>query len=203
MAAITQGTDRKAAVCTDRFAYAPLTTDNAETLAYGDVNEIKDILITTKYTPKMNSASQYASGVEVDSYVAKAGGTLDVTIVNTNPTDDVTLFGAKLNETTGVLESGKDDVVPDVMVMYSTKTSTGKINLYKFPKCKFTSQGEGAQTTDENGVTFNGLALQANYKALLNTGKDMYVVKGLDPVTDKTTIDAWFATASGVIIPAE
>ncbi len=203
MAAITQGTERKAAVCTDRFAYAPLTTDNAETLAYGDVVEIKDILITTKYTPKMNSASQYASGVEVDSYVAKAGGTIDVTIVNTNPTDEVALFGAKLNETTGVLESGKDDVVPDVMVMYSTKTSTGKINLYKFPKCKFTSQGESAQTTDENGVTFNGLALQANYKALLNTGKDMYVVKGLDPVTDKTTIDAWFATASGVIIPAE
>lgn len=201
MAAITQGTERKAAVCTERFAYAPLTTDSSETLAYGDVVEIKDILITTKYTPKMNSASQYASGVEVDSYVAKAGGTLDVTIVNTNPTDDVTLFGSKLNETTGVLESGKDDVVPDVMVMYSTKTSTGKINLYKFPKCKFTSQGESAQTTDENGVTFNGLALQANYKALLNTGKDMYVAKGLDPVNDKTTIDDWFKTASGVIIP--
>lgn len=201
MAAITQGTERKAAVCTERFAYAPLTTDSSETLAYGDVVEIKDILITTKYTPKMNSASQYASGVEVDSYVAKAGGTLDVTIVNTNPTDDVALFGAKVNTATGVLESGKDDVVPDVMVMYSTKTSTGKINLYKFPKCKFTSQGESAQTTDENGITFNGLALQANYKALLNTGKDMYVAKGLDPETDKTTIDAWFATASGVIIP--
>ena len=201
MAAITQGTERKAAVCTERFAYAPLTTDSSETLAYGDVVEIKDILITTKYTPKMNSASQYASGVEVDSYVAKAGGTLDITIVNTNPTDDVTLFGSKLNETTGVLESGKDDVVPDVMVMYSTKTSTGKINLYKFPKCKFTSQGESAQTTDENGITFNGLALQANYKALLNTGKDMYVAKGLDPVTDKATIDDWFKTASGIIIP--
>ena len=94
-------------------------------------------------------------------------------------------------------------MVPDVMVMYSTKTSTGKINLYKFPKCKFTSQGESAQTTDENGVTFNGLALQANYKALLNTGKDMYVAKGLDPETDKTTIDDWFKTASGVIIPAK
>ena len=201
MAAITQGTERKAAVCTERFAYAPLTTDSSETLAYGDVVEIKDILITTKYTPKMNSASQYASGVEVDSYVAKAGGTLDVTIVNTNPSDDVALCGAKVTTATGVLESGKDDVVPDVMVMYSTKTSTGKINLYKFPKCKFTSQGESAQTTDENGVTFNGLALQANYKALLNTGKDMYVAKGLDPVKDKTTIDDWFKTASGVIIP--
>lgn len=164
------------------------------------MTEIKDILITTKYTPKMNSASQYASGVEVDSYVAKAGGTLDVTIVNTNSADEVALFGAKVNTTTGVLESGKDDVVPDVMCIYSTMTSDGKINLYKFPKCKFTSQGENMQTTDENGVTFNSLALQANYKALINTGVDMYCVKGLDPVTDKTTIDAWFATASGVIV---
>ena len=168
-------TDRKWAVCTKRFAYAPLTTDNADTLAYGDVTEIKDILITTKYTPKMNSASQYASGVEVDSYVAKAGGTLDVTIVNTNTADEVALFGAKVN-------------------------TDGKINLYKFPKCKFTSQGENVQTTDENGVTFNSLALQANYKALINTGVDMYCVKGLDPVTDKTSIDAWFATASGIIV---
>lgn len=56
MAKVIQGTDRKSAVCTKRFAYAPLTTDNADTLAYGDVTEIKDILITTKYTPKMNSA---------------------------------------------------------------------------------------------------------------------------------------------------
>ena len=199
MAKVIQGTDRKSAVCTKRFAYAPLTTDNADTLAYGDVTEIKDILITTKYTPKMNSASQYASG-EVDSYVAKAGGTLDVTIVNTNSADEVALFGAKVNTSTGVLESGKDDVVPDVMCIYSTMTSDGKINLYKFPKCKFTSQGENVQTTDENGVTFNSLALQANYKALINTGVDMYCVKGLDPVTDKASIDAWFATASGVIV---
>lgn len=203
MSATTQGTDRKAAVCTKRFAYAPLTTDNEDTLTYGNVTEITNILVTAKYSPKMNSASQYASGVEVDSYVAKAGGTLDIAIVNTNAADDVVLFGMNLNTTTGVLENGKDDVVPDVMVMYSTMTSNNKVNLYKFPKCKFTSQGESVSTTDENGVTFNALSLQANYKSLINTGKDMYVVKGLDPVTDKAKIDAWFATASGVIIPAE
>ena len=86
------------------------------------------------------------------------------------------------------------------MCIYSTMTSDGKINLYKFPKCKFTSQGENVQTTDENGVTFNSLALQANYKALINKGVDMYCVKGLDPVTDKASIDAWFATAAGVIV---
>lgn len=203
MAKVTQGTERKSAVCTKRFAYAPLTVDNGTTLTYGDVTEIEDILITTKYTPKMNNASQYASGVEVDSYVAKAGGTLEVTIVNTNTADEVALFGSKINTTTGVLENGKDDVVPDVMCIYSTMNSDGKINLYKFPKCKFTSQGETVQTTDENGVTFNSLALQANYKALINTGVDMYCVKGLDPVTDKATIDAWFETASGVIVSTE
>ena len=86
------------------------------------------------------------------------------------------------------------------MCIYSTMTSDGKINLYKFPKCKFASQGENVQTTDENGVTFNSLALQANYKALINTGVDKYCVKGLDPVTDKASIDAWIATASGVIV---
>lgn len=94
---------------------------------------------------------------------------------------------------------GKDDALYSAGInRYCELVS--EINLYKFPKCKFTSQGENVQTTDENGVTFNSLALQANYKALINTGVDMYCVKGLDPVTDKTSIDAWFATASGIIV---
>ena len=197
---VTLSTERKSPVNTRRFAIAPLTSDTGAALTYGAVKEWDKALISVKNTPKQNSATQYASGQQVDGYVAKAGGTLDVTIVNTNSADEVALFGAKVNTTTGVLESGKDDVVPDVMCIYSTMTSDGKINLYKFPKCKFTSQGENVQTTDENGVTFNSLALQANYKALINTGVDMYCVKGLDPVTDKASIDAWFATASGIIV---
>ena len=45
-------------VSTDRFATALLIEDSGEHLTYDDVMEIESTLITTKYQPKMNSASQ-------------------------------------------------------------------------------------------------------------------------------------------------
>lgn len=200
MSAITQGTDRKTAVCTRRFAYAPLTIDNATTVTYGDVTEIDNALITVQPQPTYVNGSQYASGVEIDSYTAKAGGTLNITVAGLNAADEVALFGSTLNTTTGVLESGPDDVVKDVMVIYSTTNSDGKVNLYKYPKCKFSSQGETVQTTDNNGITYNATSLVATYKPLINKRKEVYTVKGLDPTTDATFIEAWFSTATGGIV---
>lgn len=201
MAAITQGTARKSAVSTLRFAVAPLTLDNGTTLTYGAVHEIENNLVTVKYAPEMQSASQYASGIEVDGYVAKAGGSLDVSLVNTNSEDDTILFGTAVEVATGVSVSNKDDIVPDVMVIYSTKNSDGTINLYKFPKAKFTSQGESTQTVDDKGVTYNSVSLQAKYKALINNGDEMYSVKGLDisSTEGKAFETAWFASATGGI----
>lgn len=202
MAAITQATDRKSAVSTLRFAICPLKNDSGDGLEYeSTVTEIANNLITAKYTPKMNTGSQYASGMEVDSYVAKSGGTLDISVCGLTATDETLFFGSKIDKTTGVLVSSKNDVVPDVMVIYSTKRSDGKVNLYKFPKTKFTSQGESAQTSEENGVTYQATTLQGNYKPTLYDGNDMYCVKGVDLKTEegRRFEAAWFATADGGI----
>lgn len=195
----TQSTERRSAVTVLQLAVAALTKDTADELSYGDVTMLEDNLITAKYTPRMNTASQHASGVEVESYVAKNGGTLDITVRALTAMDESVLFGSKIDSETGVLVSGKDDLVPDNMIIYSTRRSDGKLNLYKFPKAKFTSQGESVQTIDENGITYQSLSLQAGYKPTLNNGKDMYVVKGADPETDKQLIADWFATALGGI----
>ena len=195
----TQSTERRSAVTVLQLAVAPLVKDTAEELSYGEVTALEDNLITAKYTPKMNTAGQYASGVEVESYVAKNGGTLDITVRALNAMDESVLFGSKIDSETGVLVSGKDDLVPDNMIIYSTRRSDGKLNLYKFPKAKFTSQGESVQTIDENGITYQSLGLQAGYKPTLNNGNDMYVVKGADPEADKQLIADWFATAMGGI----
>lgn len=194
-----QSTERRSAVTVLQLAVAPLTKDTADELSYGDVTKLEDNLITAKYTPRMNTAGQFASGVEVESYVAKNGGTLDITVRALNAMDESILFGSKIDSETGVLVSGKDDLVPDNMIIYSTRRSDGKLNLYKFPKAKFTSQGESVQTVDENGITYQSLGLQAGYKPTLNNGNDMYVVKGADPETDKQLIEEWFATALGGI----
>lgn len=191
---------RKTAVCTDRYATALLITDNGGSLSYGAVEEVVTTLISTKYAPKMNSAEQYASGVAVDSYVSKSGGTLDIVVVGLDTEDENRYFGSTVSGD-GLISSGKDDVVPDRMVIYSTKRSDGKINLYKFPKAKFTSQGEQTETTDSSGIKYSGTQLKAEYKATIYNGKDMHIRKAVDPSTEEGAklIKAWFETAMGGI----
>lgn len=190
------------AVSTDRFATAILTEDSGTTLTYGSVEEIESDLITIKYTPKMNNAQMFASGIAVESYVAKAGGTLDVTVVGLTAEEEKSYFGSTLlTDSNNLLVENKDDYVPDRMVIWSTTRSNGKKNLYKVMKAKFTSQGEEASTTDDSGVKFNGTALQADYKATINSGDIMFTLKDVDPETEAgaALIAQWFATALGGI----
>lgn len=196
---MSNSTERRSAVSVLRFAYAPLTIDSKDMVTYGEVKDLDDTLISAGYTPRMNTASQYAGGQEYDSYVAKAGGTLDIQIPAITASEETDFFGCNKDETTGVVASNKEDVVPDIMVIYSTQTSKHKVNLYKFPKVKFTNQGESVTTKTESGITYQAQTLSGNYAPLLNTGDEMFVIRGVDPKTaeGKKTIDDWFATAVG------
>lgn len=190
-------------VSTKRFATALLTEDSGNALTYGNVEEIETDLVTIKYTPKMNSASMYASGIAVESYVAKSGGTLDVTVVGLTADEEASYFGASvLAGSNDLIVDNANDYVPDRAVIWSTQRSDGKINLYKIMKAKFSSQGEETSTSDDNGVTFNGTALQADYKALINSGDIMFRMKKIDPDTPAgaALVEAWFATALGGVV---
>ena len=202
--------ERKPAVCTDRYATAELIIDSKENLTYGDVVEVSTTLITMNYAPKMNNAEMYASGVAAESYVAKSGGTADVVVVGLNAEDENRYFGSTIRGD-GLVISNKNDVVPDRMIIWSTRSSSGKKNFYKIFKAKFMSQGESAETTDANGVKFNGTKLKAEYANTIFNGDDMAFIKGVDTSTPEGAAleEAWFATALGgialaaVITPAE
>lgn len=190
-------------VSTKRFATALLTEDSGNALTYGDVEEIETDLVTIKYTPKMNSASMYASGIAVESYVAKSGGTLDVTVVGLTADEEASYFGASvLAGSNDLIVDNANDYVPDRAVIWSTQRSDSKINLYKIMKAKFASQGEQADTSDDSGVKFNGTTLQADYKALINSGDIMFRMKKVDPNTPAgaALVEAWFATALGGVV---
>lgn len=192
-------TNRRSAVSVLRFAYATLVTDTKAATTYGDVKDLNDTLISASYSPRMNTASQYAGGQEYDSYVAKSGGTLDVQIPAITAAEETDLFGCAADDASGVVTSNKSDVVPYVMVIYSTETSEGNINLYKFPKVKFTNQGESVTTKTESGITYQSPTFSGNYAALLHNGDEMYNIRGVNPRTaeGKKMIDDWFATAVG------
>ena len=189
------------AVSTDRFATAVLTEDSGTTLTYNSVKEIESDLITIKYQPKMNSAQMYASGIAVESYVAKSGGTVDLTVVGLTDEEEKDYFGATI-DANGVLVDNKDDYVPDLAVIWSTVRSDGKMNLYKIMKTKFANQGEEVSTSDDSGVKFNGTALQGEYKALINSGDFMFRRKKVDPKTGAgaALIEEWFGSALGGIV---
>lgn len=190
--------ERRSAVSVLQLAYAPLVLDTKNMLTYGEVVPMDNVLMSAGYTPRMNNASQFASGQEYDSYVAKSGGTVNIQVPALNSSDELGLFGCTEDEE-GVVASNKSDVVPNVMVIYSTETSQGMVNLYKFPKVKFTDQGETATTKNENGVTYQAQNLSGNYSALIHTGDDKFNIKGIDPNSDdgKKLIEDWFKTAVG------
>ena len=187
-------------VSTDRFATAVLTEDSGANLTYAEVKEIETDLVSIKYTPKMNSSGMYASGTQVESYIAKAGGTVDVTVVGLTDEEEKDYFGATI-DANGVVVDNKNDYVPDLAVIWSTLRSDGKMNLYKIMKTKFASQGEEANTSDDSGVKYNGTALQGEYKALINSGDFMFKRKKVDPKTGAgaSLIEEWFGSALGGI----
>ena len=73
--AITTSTARSSAVTTQKFATAKLLTDTATATTYGDMRDYGNAVVSVRNTPKSNNNVQYASGVAVASYTAKAGGT--------------------------------------------------------------------------------------------------------------------------------
>lgn len=196
---VTLNTERKSPVNTRRFAIAPLTSDTGAALTYGAVKEWDKALISVKNTPKQNSATQYASGQQIDGYVAKAGGTLDINVPALTAQDEVDLFGSTFDSTSNTLASNKDDVIPYVMVIWSTANSNGTINLHKCMKIKFQNGGDTVETSDDNGIKYQNVSLSGTYEPLIKTGDDIISIKGLDvsSAEGQAVETAWFAKALG------
>lgn len=192
MADSTVSTERRSPVSVLRIAYAPLLIDNKEALEYGEMVDMGNTLISAGYSPQMQNNQQFASGQQYDSYTSKTGGNVDIQTPGLNGADEKGLLGTSYNEKTGLIKSNKKDVIPYVGTVYSTENSDGTVNLYRFYKVKYSTNGETVTTKDSSGVTFQATTLNGQYIPLRNNGDDMDKLKGLDPVKDKEIIDAWF-----------
>lgn len=192
-------TSRAPLVSTDRLAFAPLVTDSDAALTYGDVTELSKATVSVSRTPRMNSAKMHASGQTIASYVAKAGGQLQITLPSLDNSDEVLLFGKSFDETSKTVTNNKDDYVPAVMAIYSTVRADGTKNLYKVMKVKFAEGAETVETSDDSGVKFQSLQISGEYEQLIKNGDDVIMLRGVDPKTEegKALITAWFATALG------
>ncbi len=186
-------TDGKSSVNVKRLVMSKQLTDSKAGTTYEDaVREFINELNSAKYTPKVQTASQYGDGNKVEDYVAKDGGTIDITIRGFKPGDGVFLFG-ETETAEGTEISGNTDIVPYVCVAYMTERPDGKVNLYKFPKVKWMPQGEDAKQKEGSSISYGTANLQGTYSPLLSAGKDMYRRYGVDPEADKEFIENWFS----------
>lgn len=190
---MAKSTDGKSSVNVKRLTMWKLATDSESGTTYeSDTKVFTNELNSARYTPKVQTASQYGDGIKVEDYVAKDGGDIEITIRGFKEGDSEFLFGETAT-TDGTEVSGADDIVPYVSVAYMTERPDGLVNLYKFPKTKWMPQGETANQKEGSAVNYGTANLQGTYSPLLSTEKDMYRRYGVDPDTDKEFIESWFS----------
>lgn len=190
----TLNTDRKSPMGLERLVIWPMTADASDGITHGAAVEISKVLMSASDTPTIIQADQSADNQVVDSVCAKNGGSLDLNVTNLSAADRVALYGERADSETNV--TNKDDVVPYVAVALMTKRSDGKVNLYKYPKVKFSEQQESFETVKKDGVTFATTALKGSYEPTVANGDARYVRRGVDPKTDATFVTTWFTTAA-------
>ncbi len=159
---------RRSTINVARLTMWKQTSDTSEGTTFEDTAYTWDnSLNSVKYTPKMQTNEQYGDGIKAEDFVAKDGGEIDIT-VNGFGTGDTA---------------------------YYTKRPDGKINLYKFPKTKFFPEGEDSKQQEGTTISYGTANLKGTYSPLISTREDSYKRYGVDPETDKTLIEKWFAQA--------
>ena len=171
-----------------------LTDDDSATTYAESAYAFTKSTMSAKYTPKSETADQYGDGIKVEDYVAKDGGSLEITLTGFKAGDGEYLFG-ETKTTDGVEVSGSDDVVPYQCVAYCTERPDGKLNLYKFPKVKWMPQGENASQKEGTKISYGSADIKGTYSPLLSTHKDSYKKYGVDPGTESAFIESWFTQA--------
>lgn len=194
MATNTTDKRRRSTVSVARLTMWLMKLDTSEETTYDeDPYTWDNSLANVKYTPKMQTNDQYGDGIKVESFVAKDGGEINVTVNGFGPGDGAFLFGETNKNGTEV--SGSDDIVPNVCTAYYTKRPDGKINLYKFPKVTYYPEGEDAKQQEGSTISFGTANLKGTYLPLISTREDCYKRYGVDPVKDKELIEKWFTEA--------
>ena len=188
---MAEDTRRRSTVNVARLTQWKMISDTSAATTYEETPHTwENSLAAVKYTPKMQTDEQYGDGGKVEGFIAKDGGSIDITVNGFGKGDAAFLFGE--TDKNGTEVSGSDDIVPSVATAYYTKRPDGKINLYKFPKTKFMPEGEDSKQQEGSNVSYGTANLKGTYSPLLSSKADCYKRYGVDPVKDAE----WFTEAA-------
>lgn len=186
------------------LAIFPMITEETAAIAatYGENKSFKNRFMSFNDTPKSQSGSLLGDGAITNQYSAKNGGDLTLNIQQLVAGERVALFDES-EETDGTTSMGKDDLVPYCAVVFKVENDDGTIDLYKYPKVKFTEQQTGVEQKSENGVKYSTTSLKGTYIFDLKNKKARHIKEDMDEVTDAAEIAAWYESGAFEVYTAE
>lgn len=190
----SNNTERRSPIGLERLVVWKMTKDTEAGTVYEETpHPFVKALITAQDTPSVMEASQDADNQTVDSFSGQMGGELVLGITEANSEDRALLYGEQVKNGTNV--TNKDDCACYLCAAYMTKKSNGLVNLYKYPKVKFSPQAENYETLKKGGVTYVQASLKGVYENAISSGDAKYTRYNVDPVKDAELLAAWFTEA--------
>lgn len=176
----------------ERLVMWPLTADEGTAApSYGEAHEFVKRLMTASDNPTIAEGSIDADNQTVEEAVERSGGDLDIGVTALSSDEEALLYGSTLKNGTNV--SNINDIGSYVAVAYMTNRSDGLVNLYKYPKARFSPQSQSYSTKKKGSVEFATIQIKGKYIPLLFNGDVYFERKAVDPEKDAEIINEWFS----------
>jgi phi13 family phage major tail protein len=188
----------KSVVGVERLVAFQVEKDDDTSITYKPTpHEFVNKLKAAGYTPAVITANNSADNKIIESAAKKNGGALAIELADMSADDEVFMFGST-KMTGGTVASNTDDVFPYVCVKFMHTFNDGTVDLYAFPKAKFTPQGKSASTITDGGITYQSTQMQGTYLPTMADGNEMYVRKYVNLKEEQAFIEQWFSDPSFV-----
>lgn len=172
------------------YTYAPITADDSKTYTTGTPTKMMKVA-KGKTQLKYDSKDTYLDdALDCTDHIYKEG---DMEVEGDKLTAKIIsdIYGHK--DVNGVNVINKDDVAPDVAVMYRSKLSNGKYMFYCYYRVNFGAEEEEDLVTQGNDINRQNVKLKGKIKPRQKDGRIGIKVSEDDLSGDTSTILAsWF-----------
>lgn len=178
------------------FHIAPLTagSDTASTEPQYTTSLKINGAISASSTVNASSESFYSDDVIEEVLSSVSSVTFEVEVSNLSIKERAALLG---QNTSGAMANGnKDDISPEVAVMFRSKKTDGTFRYVCLPKCKFSVPSE-SYATEADSVTAQTMTLTCEAMPLMYNGNYKITLDENDAAittAQKAAMATWFTT---------
>ncbi|WP_084006696.1 major tail protein [Gottfriedia luciferensis] len=170
-----------------------IITENAGVETWGTPKTLAPA-ISGKVSPIVNSATAFADDQPLAVANAFAGCEVELETSLLSNTALVDLLGATKDATKGVVSFGKNDVAPNVALLFECALDGGITQYFALLKGQF-ALPEDQYNTKEDNITFNGQTIKGTFIPCNKNGAWKTQIRSDATETGTAaTITAWYTT---------